>query len=124
VNIKYLKNWVFFLAVLLFSVSVLAKEAALSATIAVTQLPREAQQTLALIKQGGPFPYPKDGATFGNYEKTLPIRKRGYYREYTVRTPGASNRGARRIIVGGVPATSGEYYYTADHYTTFRRIQE
>jgi ribonuclease T1 len=77
-----------------------------------------------LIKQGGPFPYPKDGAVFGNYEKILPIQKRGYYREYTVRTPGANNRGARRIIAGGKPAISGEYYYTADHYATFRRIQE
>lgn len=123
-NIKYLKNWVFFLAVLLFSVTVFAKGPTLSATIAVAQLPREAQQTLALIKQGGPFPYPKDGAVFGNYEKILPIQKRGYYREYTVRTPGANNRGARRIIAGGKPAISGEYYYTADHYTTFRRIQE
>jgi ribonuclease T1 len=124
VNIKYLKNWVFFLAVLLFSATVFAKGPALSATIAVAQLPREAQQTLMLIKQGGPFPYPKDGAVFGNYEKILPIQKRGYYREYTVRTPGARNRGARRIVTGGAPATSGEYYYTADHYTTFHRIQE
>ncbi|HTG97742.1 MAG TPA: ribonuclease domain-containing protein [Burkholderiales bacterium] len=88
--------------------------------IAVKQLPNEARQTLALIKAGGPFPYAKDGAVFGNREGQLPKRNRGYYREYTVRTPGAKDRGARRIVAG-VP---GEYYYTDDHYQTFRRIIE
>jgi len=88
--------------------------------IAVKQLPNEARQTLALIKAGGPFPYTKDGAVFGNREGQLPKRSRGYYREYTVKTPGAKDRGARRIVAG-VP---GEYYYTDDHYQTFRRIIE
>lgn len=88
--------------------------------IAVKQLPNEARQTLALIKAGGPFPYTRDGAVFGNREGRLPKRNRGYYREYTVRTPGAKDRGARRIVAG-VP---GEYYYTDDHYQTFRRIIE
>ncbi len=92
--------------------------------IPVGQLPPEARQTLALIKSDGPFPYAKDGVVFGNYERILPKRKRGYYREYTVKTPGARNRGARRIIAGGQPQVSGEYYYTADHYETFRRIRE
>lgn len=96
--------------------------------IAVAQLPPQARETLALIKQGGPFPYRKDGTVFQNREKRLPIRPRGYYREYTVRTPGSRDRGARRIVAGsgagGDPATSGEYYYTADHYETFRRIRE
>ncbi|HKO87899.1 MAG TPA: ribonuclease domain-containing protein [Burkholderiales bacterium] len=96
--------------------------------IAVEDLPAEAQHTLALIKRGGPFPYPKDGSVFGNFEKRLPSQQRGYYREYTVRTPGASHRGARRIVAGvGAklhPHPSGEYYYTEDHYGSFRRIRE
>ncbi len=92
-------------------------------------LPPEARTTLAQIKQGGPFPYPrKDGSTFGNFEKRLPERRRGYYREYTVPTPGSRDRGARRIVAGsgrtGSVATSGEYYYSHDHYRSFRRIQE
>ncbi len=123
-NAKFLKNWLFFLVALCLSVSVLAREAAQLGSIAVQDLPREAQHTLALIKQGGPFPYAKDGAVFGNYEGVLPKRKRGYYHEFTVKTPGARNRGARRIITGGEPATSGEYYYTDDHYATFKRIRE
>jgi ribonuclease T1 len=88
--------------------------------IAVKQLPAEARQTLALIKAGGPFPYAKDGSVFGNREGLLPKRDRGYYREFTVKTPGAKDRGARRIVAG-VP---GEYYYTDDHYRTFKRIIE
>jgi ribonuclease T1 len=85
-----------------------------------SDLPREARETLALIKAGGPFPYAQDGRVFSNREKLLPIRSRGYYREYTVRTPGARDRGARRIVAGD----GGEYYYTADHYRSFRRILE
>jgi ribonuclease T1 len=96
--------------------------------VAITDLPKEARDTLALIRNGGPFPYRRDDATFGNFEKRLPARTRGYYREYTVRTPGARDRGARRIVagagVGGDVRTSGEYYYTDDHYRTFRRIRE
>ncbi|MFZ6849986.1 ribonuclease domain-containing protein [Undibacterium sp. RuRC25W] len=92
--------------------------------VAVSELPKEAQTTLMLIKQGGPFPYAKDGITFGNYESRLPKQRRGYYHEYTVPTPGARNRGIRRIIAGGNSASSGEYYYTNDHYESFRRIRE
>ena len=92
--------------------------------VALAQLPPEAQQTLILIKQGGPYPYAKDGVVFGNYEGVLPRQKRGYYHEFTVKTPKARNRGARRIISGGNPQTSGEYYYTKDHYQTFQRIRE
>jgi len=88
--------------------------------VALRDLPPEARQTLLLIRQNGPFPYRKDGSTFGNYEKRLPLERRGYYREYTVPTPGARNRGARRIVTG----RSGEAYYTGDHYQTFRRIRE
>ena len=93
---------------------------ALSSDIPAAQLPKEARETLALIRAGGPFPYPQDGKTFSNREKLLPLRERGYYREYTVKTPGARDRGARRIVAG----ERGEYYYTADHYRTFRRIIE
>lgn len=121
---KFLKEWVFFLVALLFSVSVLAREAGPLGSIVAQDLPKEAQRTLMLIKQGGPFPYAKDGVVFGNYEGVLPKQKRGYYHEFTVKTPGARNRGARRIITGGEPAASGEYYYTDDHYATFRRIKE
>jgi ribonuclease T1 len=88
--------------------------------IPVGNLPKEARATLALVKQGGPFPYRKDGSTFGNREKHLPVKARGYYREYTVPTPGARDRGARRIVAG----RDGEYYYTDDHYNSFRRIRE
>jgi len=99
------------------------------AAVSITALPAEAQQTLNLIRKGGPFPYPhKDGSIFGNFERRLPPKERGYYREYTVPTPGSKDRGARRIIAGkgesGLVTTSGEYYYTGDHYRTFRRIRE
>jgi ribonuclease T1 len=88
--------------------------------VEVDELPREARETLALIKQGGPFPYKRDGVMFGNRERRLPARPSGYYREYTVPTPGARDRGARRIVAG----TPDEFYYTDDHYNTFRRILE
>ncbi len=91
-----------------------------AAEISRHDLPVEAQATLQLIDQGGPFPFARDGVVFGNYERMLPPRWRGYYHEYTVPTPGAHNRGARRIIAG----RQGERYYTDDHYRTFRRIRE
>jgi len=104
------------------------QDRAVLATIAAVDLPREARATLALIKRGGPFPYRKDGTVFGNRERRLPAQARGYYTEYTVRTPWQRGRGARRIIAGqgdtGHAATSGEYYYTDDHYESFRRIRE
>ncbi len=81
-------------------------------------LPAEAAATIALIQRGGPFPHRQDGSVFGNREQRLPPRERGYYREYTVETPGAGNRGARRIITGGDPPQA--WYYTADHYESFR----
>jgi ribonuclease T1 len=94
------------------------------AEVALSELPREALDSLAMIKQGGPFPYARDGTVFFNRERILPRRPRGYYTEYTVKTPGARDRGARRIVVGGEPARSGEYWYTDDHYRSFRRIRE
>jgi ribonuclease T1 len=88
------------------------------ATVRVSQLPAEARQTLALIDQGGPFSYARDGVVFGNFEGLLPPQKRGYYHEYTVRTPGSRDRGARRIVTG----QGGEIYYTDDHYNSFREV--
>lgn len=88
-------------------------------SVAVKQLPKEAQETLALIRRGGPFPYRRDGIEFQNREGRLPRRERGYYHEYTVPTPGAQDRGARRIIKG----QPQEYYYTGDHYRSFQRIE-
>ena len=93
---------------------------ALSSEIPLEKLPPEARQTIALIKAGGPFPYPRDASVFHNREGLLPNRSRAYYREYTVRTPGAKDRGARRIVAG----QGGELYYTDDHYRSFRRIIE
>ncbi len=84
-------------------------------------LPPEAAETLVRILRGGPFPYRQDGTTFQNRERLLPIQPRGYYREYTVPTPGARDRGARRIVTGGDPPR--EFYHTADHYRSFRPIQ-
>ena len=94
------------------------------AQIAVSDLPRDARDTLLLIRRGGPFRYRQDGSVFHNRERRLPARKRGYYREYTVPTPGARDRGARRIVAGGNSRGPGEYYYTDDHYNRFRRIVE
>jgi ribonuclease T1 len=88
--------------------------------IAVSELPREARETLQRIRRGGPFPYQRDGTVFGNFERALPVRGRGYYREYTVPTRGVKHRGGRRIVAG----LSGELYYTDDHYQTFKRISE
>ena len=84
------------------------------------QLPREAVETIALIKNGGPFAHQRDGVAFGNREKLLPPRERGWYREYTVRTEGVRTRGARRIVAG----RDGTLYYTDDHYRSFKRILE
>ncbi|HSN43638.1 MAG TPA: ribonuclease domain-containing protein [Propionibacteriaceae bacterium] len=87
--------------------------------VALTDLPKQARQTVALIEAGGPFPYPdKDGDTYFNFNEVLPKKSKGYYREYTVTTPGESSRGARRIVAG----KPGEFYYTADHYDSFVRI--
>lgn len=94
-------------------------------SVTLSQLPAEAQATHQLILAGGPFPHRKDGAVFANRERALPGKRRGYYHEYTVQTPGARDRGARRIVCGGVPATRPEAcFYTADHYTSFRRIAQ
>jgi len=91
-------------------------------TISVVEIPAPGSQTYALIAQGGPFAYEKDGTVFGNRERLLPIKNRGYYRVYTVATPGLNHRGTRRIVCGGKPREPDACYYTDDHYASFRRI--
>ena len=99
-----------------------ARESAL-ALVALSQLPPEAQETNRLIRSGGPFPYDKDGSVFGNRERLLPAQARGHYREYTVKTPGSRDRGARRIVCGGrQPSAPEACFYTGDHYASFARI--
>jgi ribonuclease T1 len=90
--------------------------------ISQSELPPQGRETYDRIRQGGPFPYEKDGVVFGNRERVLPAEKRGYYREYTVKTPGSRDRGARRIVCGGKPVAPDACYYTADHYSSFRKI--
>lgn len=89
-------------------------------TIAASELPREGRETLRLIHRGGPFPYDRDGITFQNRERILPAQPRGYYAEYTVPTPGESDRGARRLVAGD----DGDVYFTDDHYRSFRQVEE
>ena len=91
-------------------------------TIALTELPAQGQRTYAAILNGGPFRHDKDGSVFGNRERLLPQERRGHYREYTVDTAGARDRGARRIVCGGERTTPAACWYTADHYASFRRI--
>jgi ribonuclease T1 len=94
--------------------------------ISTNDLPKQGRETLTLIRKGGPFPYSKDGTVFGNRERALPKQARGYYKEFTVKTPGSRDRGARRIVCGGEvtnPAKS-ECFYTDDHYASFKRIKE
>lgn len=93
-----------------------------SGDIALGELPLQGQETHRLIYQGGPFPFDKDGIVFGNRERLLPIQKRGYYREYTVRTPGVRDRGAKRIVCGGAANAPDACFYSADHYASFRKI--
>ncbi len=89
-------------------------------SVNLADLPKEVRQTIALIKKGGPYPYKKDGTVFGNFERLLPSHERGYYKEFTVPTPGSGDRGARRVILG----KAGELYYTDNHYQSFRRVIE
>ena len=125
-NAKYLKQWCLFLVISLFSAIALGRQAERNAIdpVSVSSLPREAQRTLSQIRQGPPYPYAKDGVVFGNYERLLPRQPRGYYREFTVKTPGSRNRGAQRLIVGGEPAISRDIYYTSDHYASFMQVRE
>lgn len=109
-----------FLAAAAFAPASEARQDQRVGSVAVADLPPEARETIALIRSRGPFPYARDHRVFGNREGILPRQPRGYYREYTVRTPGERTRGARRIVAG----RAGELYYTEDHYNSFRRIRE
>lgn len=91
--------------------------------VALADLPKEAREVYALVLRGGPFRYDRDGVVFGNREQLLPAKPRGYYHEYTVHTPGAKNRGARRLVCGGPTVAPDVCYYTDDHYQSFRRIR-
>ncbi|MER5866422.1 ribonuclease domain-containing protein [Kitasatospora sp. NPDC002040] len=93
--------------------------AKVSGSICLTALPSQGRDTIRLIDQGGPFPYSQDGIVFQNREGVLPGQSTGYYHEYTVKTPGSSTRGARRIVTGKV---YHEDYYTSDHYATFYKV--
>ena len=115
----------FVLAVVLASGGLQAKgfsATGTDASVAVAELPRPGAQIYELIHLGGPFAHEKDGVVFGNRERLLPLQKRGYYREYTVTTPGSRDRGARRIVCGGPTRAPDACYYTADHYASFRKI--
>lgn len=90
-----------------------------SGNYSVSDLPKEARQTLVLIDMGGPYPYRQDNTVFGNRERLLPLKPGGYYREFTVPTPGSDDRGARRLIRG----KKGETYYTSDHYASFHLVE-
>ncbi|MES3002842.1 MAG: ribonuclease [Pseudomonadota bacterium] len=96
----------------------------ISTTIRVVDLPRQGRETYERIRQGGPYPYDKDGVVFGNRERLLPQQRRGYWREYTVTTPGSRDRGARRIVCGGPARVPHACFYTADHYASFQKIVE
>jgi ribonuclease T1 len=100
------------------AVSASATSATSNPTVALSSLPTQVAQTVRLIKAGGPFPYSQDGVVFDNNEHLLPSQPRGYYHEYTVVTPGASDRATRRIVTG----RAGEYFYTDDHYESFERV--
>ncbi len=121
---------VLFVAALLFSAtpalqakSSVAEASSKAPVIALADLPKQGRETYALILAGGPFAYDKDGTVFGNRERQLPAEKRGFYREYTVKTPYARTRGAKRIVCGGSqPAKPEACYYTEDHYASFKRI--
>ena len=98
------------------------KACAMFPAIAVRELPKQGQDTLALIDAGGPFASNRDGIVFGNRERMLPTEKSGFYREYTVRTPGVKNRGARRIVCAGSQRAASQCYYSDDHYQSFKCI--
>jgi ribonuclease T1 len=131
-RIRWTRNWAVS-AALLVAIStfvVQARSPACSslpgsavASVAYSGLPVQGQEVMSQIRQGGPFRYEKDGTVFGNRERLLPGQKRGYYREYTVPTPGLNHRGARRIVCGGLkPRAPDGCYYTEDHYSSFRLI--
>jgi ribonuclease T1 len=114
---------VFFTATAVQAKGPILPESVVGSTIVLADLPKQGRETYAQILKGGPFAYEKDGTVFGNRERLLPAHKRGFYREYTVKTPYARNRGAKRIVCGGNQPTAPEAcYYSDDHYASFKRI--
>jgi ribonuclease T1 len=113
----------FALATLVVAFSSIAREPPPVSAVSVAMLPPEARITLERIRAGGPFPYSRDGVVFNNRERLLHVKSYGYYHEYTVPTPEARTRGARRVVCGGAVATLSECYYSDDHYRSFRKIQ-
>jgi len=118
------RGGVWLLCALLLSASAALARTEPLPEVALRELPKEAQEVYALIFKGGPFRYDRDGVGFGNRERLLPAKPRGYYHEYTVRTPGASGRGARRVVCGGPARAPDVCYYSDDHYQSFKRIRE
>ena len=112
------------LAAALFTAAAVPRTSGIQPDVSVADLPLEARDVNMLIRKGGPFAFERDGVVFGNRERILPPEPRGYYHEYTVRTPGVSSRGARRIICGGPTRQPDACWYTSDHYQTFQRIRE
>jgi ribonuclease T1 len=114
--------WVCALAFL--AVAVEARTTSVAPTeVALADLPKEAREVYALVGKGGPFQFERDGVVFGNFEKLLPAKPRGYYHEYTVRTPGVRSRGGRRLVCGGKATAPDACYYSDDHYRSFRKIR-
>lgn len=127
-NIRLIFAWFLLLASLMCTVSVHARQPTPYTsieTVRLADLPPQGKATYQAILRGGPFAYEKDGVVFGNRERLLPSRQRGYYREYTVKTGGSHNRGAQRIVCGGAQPTAPDgCFYTSDHYASFRKIVE
>ena len=123
-ELRLYQKIVLFIGLIGIVLSVFVLDFSSSGKILVSDLPKEAQVTLVLIKQGGPFPFEQDGKIFGNYEGRLPKKARGYYREYTVKHSKARSRGAKRIVAGGSEKNPQELYYTSDHYNSFKQIIE
>ncbi len=120
-----LRSNIIFAAFAAFVCTSLAQAAPFVGTVPLSQLPLEAQVTYRSVHSGGPFPYAKDGIVFANRERELPAKARGFYREYTVKTAGSRDRGARRIVCGGYQTSRPEAcFYSDDHYSSFRRIAE
>lgn len=121
--VRYAAAGLFVWGAVLSQTAVQAFQPGVATSVALAELPKQGRATYELILKGGPFPYERDGVVFGNREQLLPKQPRGYYREYTVPTPGARNRGAKRIVCGGqVPSQPKACYYTEDHYASFRYI--
>jgi ribonuclease T1 len=127
VNSWHIRPWYLLYALLLFFQVVQARNVSDTSTnnlIDAASLPLEARQAIAAINEGPPYRYKKDGIVFGNYQGLLPKQRRGYYHEFTVKTPGRQDRGPQRLVVGGKYSKTNEIYYTADHYASFHRIKQ